>query len=211
MTRSIKNLIAAVLIAVSGYFSWVEILPSYPVITLLKEQIEAKNTLLVSRGEIIKQIDKLRKDSNAKYAELQRLALVTPEKRGLPEIITAVENIYSRSGFILTELGLGDGQKSGQINKIGFKATAKGTYDKFLSFLGYFEKNIRLFDVNKVEVGLPRNAEAEGEINDPELGFTIDGQFYWLEPEGSGTGTGGGGNSAPTPAPTSVPTSQPVQ
>ena len=195
MTRRIKNLIAAVLIAISGYLGWTEILPAYPVITFMKAKIEEKNSLLVTRAEIINQIDKLRKESNAKYAELQRLALVVPEKKSIPEIITAVESIYSRSGFILSELGPGDSSGGGQVAKIGLKTSATGTYSQFLDFLGYFENNIRLFDVNKIDVGLPRISEGS-EINNPKLGFTIEGQFYWLQPEVGTSSVGGRGSQS---------------
>lgn len=208
MTRSIKNLIAAVFIAISGYLTWTQIWPAYSVTSFLKIQIEEKNNLLASRTEIINQIERLKKESNAKYAELQRLALVVPEKRSIPEVITAVESIYSKNGFILTEFGAGDSPGTGQLAQLGFKATAQGTYNQFLTFLSYFEKNIRLFDINKIEVGLPRTAGEEGGITtDPKLGFTIDGQFYWLRPADNVSGGTGGSVTPPAPAPASSPTS----
>lgn len=185
MTRSIKNLMAAVLIAVSGYLAWTQVLPAYYIISYLRERIEEKSNILTSRVEIIEQIKKLRQESEAKYSELQRLALVVPEKRDFPEIITAVENIYSRSGFILEELVIGDVKEPGQLGKISLKTGASGTYNQFFNFLNYLEKNIRLLDINKLEVGLPRETGGVitgGDSKDPELVFEIEGQFYWLRP-----------------------------
>lgn len=194
MTRSIKNLIAAVFIAISGYLAWTQIWPAYSVISFLKVQIEEKSVLLASRTEILNQIDKLKKESNAKYAELQRLELVVPEKKSIPEIITAVESIYSKSGFILSELGPGDSLGGSQLANVGLKTSTQGTYNQFLNFLGYFEKNIRLFDTDKLEVGLPRISGEEAG-NDPKLGFTIEGKFYWLQPGVTETTTGGEGQT----------------
>lgn len=179
MARSIKNLIAAILISVSCYLGWVEILPAYSKITFLNDNINGKKDLLVSRVKVIEQIGKLKKENLTKYNELQRLSLVVPEKRSFPEIITAIENIYSKNGFILEQLAPGDIKSIEQLQKIGLKAQAEGTYSQFIRFLNFFEKNIRIFDVSKIEIGLP---QAAGESADPQLDITVEGQFYWLDP-----------------------------
>lgn len=197
MTHSIKNLIATVFIAISGYLAWTQVWPAYSVTSFLKIKVEEKANLLVSRTEILNQIEKLREESGEKYTELQRLALVVPEKRGIPEVITAVESIYSRSGFILSELGPGDSPGGGQLANIGLKTSAQGTYNQFLAFLNYFEKNIRLFDIDKLDVGLPRISGEEEQTDNPKLSFTIEGKFYWLQPGVTETTTKGGSQAVP--------------
>ena len=181
MVRSIKNLIAAVLISVSAYLAWTGIWPKYVVTSYLKERIEEKSDLLASRSEIVEKIEQLRNESNSKYAELQRLALVLPEKRGLPEIITAMESIYLGSGVFIPELQLGDAKSTDQVNMISITSDSTATYGQFLSLISRLEKNIRIVDLNSISVGVSeesRNAKSE----DPVLTFSIKGQFYWLQP-----------------------------
>lgn len=177
MARSIKNLIAAVLIAISGYLGWSEILPAYSVISFLQSHIGEKTEDLKSRTEIVKKIENLRNESNSKYSELQRLALVVPKKKGFPELITAIENIYSQSGITLPEITLGASDTREQLNQIKFNAEGEGDYIKFLTFLDYLERNIRLYDVDSIDISL--NSLNLSDPN-PELNFNIEGRFYWL-------------------------------
>src|SRR3989344_6805439 len=123
MARSIKNLVASILISISCYLAWTSIWPVYSVTLYLKDQIEERNALLMSRAEIFKKIEDLKNESNSKYAELKRLALVLPEKNSYPELITAVDSIYSQSGIILPELqfGIVRENQENQIKKISFE------------------------------------------------------------------------------------------
>ncbi len=201
MARSIKNLIASVLISISGYLLWTQVLPDYTIVNFLKAEVISKTDVLNSRSETIKKIQNLRQDSSSKYTALQRLALVVPDKRNISELITELEEIYSNNGFILPAISLGDLEQdpTSQVAKIGFEGGAIGTYSQFLSFLGSFQKSIRLFDISTIDIGSGTGVGLGGG-NDPQLTFNMNGQFYWLRPAESVVtpgGTSSGAKEAP--------------
>ena len=184
MARSIKNLVASILISISCYLAWTSIWPVYSVTLYLKDQIEERNALLMSRAEIFKKIEDLKNESNSKYAELKRLALVLPEKNSYPELITAVDSIYSQSGIILPELqfGIVRENQENQIKKISFENHPQGTYQQFYTLLNHLEKNIRIFDVYSINIGLSvgigQSFPKEISATNPLLDISINGQFY---------------------------------
>ncbi len=182
MARSIKNLVAAILISISCYFAWTSIWPAYNVASFLKDQIEERNSLLASRAEIFKKIEDLKNESNSKYTELRRLALVLPEEKSFPELITAMESIYSQSGIILPGLQPGAVNDPGKISKISLKNSSEATYKQLLTLMSYLEKGIRIFDINSISAGLDSGGI---DSQDPLLNFTLQGQFYYLNPEQS--------------------------
>lgn len=180
MTRSIKNLIAAILIAISCYLAWTEIWPDYAVTSFLKERIEEKNVIVLTKAELVQKVEALRNEMGAKYSEFQRLALVLPEEVDLSEIITALESIATSSGVNLPEVELGsvknkDGEKIGEVS---FKSNFRGTYQQLLTFFGYMERNIRLFDVSTFNILIVPETEDDP---DPLLNVTLEGKFYWLQ------------------------------
>lgn len=184
MARSIKNLIAAILIAISGYLLITEVWSSRAVIDYLKNSIEEKTVVVASRNEILEKIAKLRKERDEKYAEFQRLALILPEKDNLPEIITAVESIFSQSGVVLPSITLGRAKGVEQVRNITFEIGSTATYSQLLSLLYSLEKNIRIFDVTDVSVGLDKkDREAQLASGDLILMFMIKGNFYVLNQE----------------------------
>jgi hypothetical protein len=178
MTQSIKNLTAAILIAISSFLVWTEIVPAYGFTGLLKSTIVEKQELLNLKSEVATGIERLNKERGARYAELQRFSLVAPETVSLPELISTIESIFSKSGHLLSEFTIGKSNeadlKNGGFGIINVETSSKGTYAGFLQVLDYLEKNIRLFDVKEVSVG----EDLSGVAN--QLGLTIRGDVYWI-------------------------------
>ncbi len=178
MTQSIKNLTAAILIAISSFLVWTKIVPAYGFTGLLKSTIVEKQELLNLKSEVVTGIERLNKERGARYAELQRFSLVAPETVSLPELISTIESIFSKSGQLLSEFTIGKSNeadiKNGGFGVVNVETSSKGTYAGFLQVLDYLEKNIRLFDVKEVSVG----EDLSGVAN--QLGLTIRGDVYWI-------------------------------
>src|SRR3989344_4317589 len=98
MALSIKNLMAAILISISGFLSFTRILPAYEFVSALRDYIDIKSDLLKDRTEIFNKINNIKAKNDSRFNELQRLSLVVPEKKNLPEIISTVEAIVSQTG-----------------------------------------------------------------------------------------------------------------
>lgn len=179
MAQSIKNLTAAILIAISVFLAWTEILPVYMATNSLKATMAEKQELLTLRLEVKERIDQLNGERTSRYAELQRFSLVAPETASLPEIVSTLESIFSKSGHVLYEFTIGKSNDTGRKNKdfstVSVEASSRGTYDGFIQVLSYIENNIRLFDVKEVSVG----EDLSGAPN--QLSLKVKGDVYWIK------------------------------
>src|SRR3989344_6340587 len=157
MAQSIKNITAAILIALSSFLAWTEILPAYGFTRLLKTEIIERQEVLDLKSEVKTKIEQLNKERGVRYAELQRFSLVAPEKASLPELVSTLESIFSKSGHLLSEFTIGKSNQANIKNEgfgvVNAETNSTGTYEGFLQVLDYLEKNIRLFDVKEVSVG----------------------------------------------------------
>lgn len=179
MVRSIKNLIASVLLAISGYLAFTQLLPAYSVTSYYKEKIEQKNITVASKTEFLQRMDKLREENNAKYTELQRLAQVLPDKKGIPEILSSIEGIYTLSGVKLPEITIGEGKTTGQLGSMAFSMNSQSSYAQFINIIANLEKNLRIYDLTKIEIAL--EDEEQESSPDPKLSVKVEGQAYVLK------------------------------
>lgn len=191
MVQSIKNLTASVLIAISAFLAWTEILPAYGFTGLLKNTIMERRELLDLKSEVAGRIEQLNKERGIRYAELQRFSLVAPENTSLSELVSTLESIFSKSGHLLFEFTVGKSNET-NLNDSGFglvnvEANSRGTYEGFVQVLDYLEKNIRLFDVKEINVGEDLSGAAG------QLTLKIKGDVYWIK--GIKTSTNSGSNS----------------
>jgi hypothetical protein len=181
MVRSIKNIIAAILISVSAFLSWTNILPKYDYYSALKITIESRQALLKSREGIFEKVSDLQKEYQQKYAELQRMGLVIPEKKNLPEMISTIDSIFSNSGLNPGGLTIGGG-KGGQgslTDNVIFDIVTESTYESLINLLTHIEKNIRLIDVSSLTISVKIGDTPEGSI---PLSVQLKGSAYYLKP-----------------------------
>lgn len=186
MVGSIKNLIAAILVSISGFLFWTNVLPEYDHISGLKLVVEERVALLESRNQIVQRFVELRSEYERRYGELQRLAFVVPEKKNLPGMITTVDAISSKIGTTLGELTIGsEGSSPGQASNIlSLKINIQSPYESFLNFLGHIEKNLRLIDVNSLTI---TSKDTSGQVSNPSggpslLGIQVEAKAYYLKP-----------------------------
>jgi len=179
MAQSIKNLTAAILIAISAFLAWTEILPAYGFTGILKSTIVEKQELLNLKSEVSTRIEELNKERGIRYAELQRFSFVAPEILGLPELVSTLESIFSKSGHLLSDFTIGKSNqtdiKNGGLGFINIEANSRGSYEGFIQVLDYLEKNIRLFDIKEISVGEDVSGAAD------QLSLTIRGNVYWIK------------------------------
>jgi Tfp pilus assembly protein PilO len=180
MVRSIKNLIAAILIAVSGYLFWTEAVPKYDNTSLLKADIEAKTITLETRNRILERITKMQSDYQEKYTEIQRLAMVVPEKKNLAELVSTLEDISFKTSILLGEVSISSGAISANepFNLINLDTSMRTSYDALLNLLAHIEKNIRLIDTTALTIGVKNDIE-EGDL---PLEVQVKTEAFYLRP-----------------------------
>lgn len=182
MVGGIKNLIAAILISISGFLFWANVLPEYYHISGLKLVVEERLALLDSRNQIVQRLIGLQSEYEKRYGELQRLALVVPEKKNLPGVITTIDAISSKTGTTLGELTIGsEGSNLGQAkNVLSLKINLQSAYESLLNFLDHIEKNLRLIDVNSLTI---TSKDTSGQVSGPSLlGIQVEARAYYLKP-----------------------------
>lgn len=179
MAQSIKNLTATILIAISAFLAWTEILPAYGFTGILKSTIAEKQELLNLKSEVNARIEQLNKERGIRYAELQRFSVVAPENTSLPELVSTLESIFSKSGHLLYEFTLGKSNEASLKDEgfgiVNIEANSRGTYEGFIQVLDYLEKNIRIFDVKEISIG----EDFSGVAN--QLSLKLRGNVYWIK------------------------------
>lgn len=177
MVQSIKNIIAVILLSVGVYLVWTTILPKYNHASALRAETEKRVNVLTKRQEILQMFNNLRDAYQERYAEFQRLSLVIPADKNLPEFISTIEDIASATGISITELKIEAGTGQELFNIIDFEVNANASYDAIFSFLSFLEQNIRLMDVNSISIG-----SAPGQTNFDTLTFQIRAKTYYINP-----------------------------
>src|SRR3989344_55247 len=177
MGQSIKNLKAAILVAVSGFIVWTEVLPAYEFTSSLKLTAEERMQLLNSRQDLLKKVNDLGAEYDSRYSELQRMAFVVPDSKELPEVIAMVESIFSQTGNILGDYTIGNANTDEEgLKNISLTISAKGSYESFVNLIKTIEKNIRIFDIVYLSV-----SEDLQDISGGSLNIEIKGDIYWLK------------------------------
>ncbi|OGN01404.1 MAG: hypothetical protein A3B91_03560 [Candidatus Yanofskybacteria bacterium RIFCSPHIGHO2_02_FULL_41_29] len=178
MVQSIKNLIAATLVAISGFLLWTQILPIYELTSSLKPKITERLEFLKTRIELTAKIESLKKERDNRHAEFQRLAIVVPETKSLPELISMLEKMFSQTGNILSGFTIGEVTNEKSLKNIFLDISSSGSYESVLNILNAIENSLRLFDITFLSI-----SEDSGPSNNNRLDFQIKGYIYWLSKE----------------------------
>lgn len=84
-----------------------------------------------------------------------KFAAMVPTTRSTAELISSLDAIARQSGISLAGVSLGEarGTRGALTNSIQVTMEAEGSYSDFLDFLAAVEENVRLMDIQTLEVG----------------------------------------------------------
>src|SRR3989344_1276765 len=146
---AIKNIIGAVFISIAASILWIFILPSYEMQSFLKSSLEVRSSALATKSELIQKVEDLSKEYQNKFNELKRLSLVIPPEKNVAEVLTSIEDIFSKSGISLSDFTIADGSRVDDTKPYGELSLSigfSGSYSSMLGFLDHIERHIRLID-----------------------------------------------------------------
>ncbi|OGN06103.1 MAG: hypothetical protein A2750_04060 [Candidatus Yanofskybacteria bacterium RIFCSPHIGHO2_01_FULL_45_42] len=150
-----RSYITAALISFALFLSLGLLLPKYQNIFAMRAALGEREKILNERSEIIQNINLLSAEYENRSADIAKLASLIPETKETAELVSALENIATRSGLQLNNLKLteekSDKTKSAY-NTLAADMTLNGSYLSFLIFLDNLEKNIRIIDVASFEI-----------------------------------------------------------
>jgi len=173
-----KKYIGAALIALSFFSAWAWALPEYNRIANLQTAISERKDLYDLRKNTVEKIGNLNKEYQERSADIAKISALLPNKKSLPEVVSAIEKISTQSGLQLsgaTMTGQPSSDTTSIYNVMPMDITLSGQYPSLVTMIKSIEKNLRLIDIKSIDA-------AAGSIDRPDLlNISIKGEAYYLK------------------------------
>jgi Tfp pilus assembly protein PilO len=150
-----KQLVGAGIIALALFSGWAFMIPGFQELRVLRAALAERRVILSERSGLIQRVAEFKKEYQQKVTDTRKFAAVVPTARGTAELISAIERIGQSTGVQVLDVNILDESKTGKEEYGTVAITMKGTgsYDALMRFLDAFEKNIRLIDVQSIDLG----------------------------------------------------------
>lgn len=171
-----KRLFGASVLALALFSAWALMIPGFQEIRALRSAITERKRILIERSALVTKVTNLKKEYEQRIADARKFSAVVPAGRGTAELISATEQMAQSSGVQVTELNITDekGNTKEQYAIVSIALKGSGQYGALIGFLNNFEKNIRLIDVQNLELG-------QNELIPGLLIFSIKATAYSLK------------------------------
>ncbi len=174
MNSKDKSLAGAIMLSAAAFAFFYFVLPSYDQTKALNKAVAGRKDLLESRSKIIGQILKLREEYNANKEGLDKISIIIPSQKHIPELISALESMAGSTGVALTRLNIGGTptKETDEVASLPVTVKLTGSYQSYKNFLNLIEANRRL-----INIGL-----SKASLNETSGNLTIDlsGRTYIL-------------------------------
>lgn len=147
-----KDLIASIIFATGCFLFFYLAVPQYDKILDIKDAIQNQKKLLDDRTALIGNVKSLTSQYQSRKADIDRLAVLLPEKKQLDQIISGLEATANFSGLQIKEITLGADADVKTPKKVNIKFQLAGNYESLLSFLKEIEKSLRIYDVSEISM-----------------------------------------------------------
>lgn len=161
-----------------GMLLFVLLVPKYQEIMFARDTVEEREIvyqkMLIARANI----QRLAEEEARRGAEIQRLSIALPNEQKPEELIVALEELARQSRIRIESITINEGtvQQAKRFSELSFSMNINGTYSDILSFLRGLETNLRLIDVESL------NIAGSSEIDD-RMSVSIKAKTYHLVSE----------------------------
>ena len=171
-----RTYIGALLMAVAGILFWVLAMPAYDKVNNLRSAQDERGSILDNHTAIIGNLDKLNKQYSANAANIQRFANIVPATKDSAELVSTMQALASQNGLTLTGIALSaaQNQDTNPYNTQPIDIGLSGSYPSFRSFLNALETNLRVIDVQTIDVN-----PISGNVS--TLSFRVKANTYYLK------------------------------
>lgn len=155
MSSKDKNLLGAIVLSIAAFLLFYLTMPSYDKIREFKTAINEREGLIEFRSKAIDNIDKLKNDYNTHKEQIDKISIIIPSQKRIPELVSAIENMAGSTGLALTTLNIADHSNTEtdkQVKTLTVNAKLTGTYNSYRNFLTSAETNQRLIDIELSKV-----------------------------------------------------------
>lgn len=172
-----KNVIGSVIIALALLTFWVLVMPERKKIGEFNDAIQLRQTDLDDRVAIDKKIRDINKRAEDRAIEIKNLGLIVPSKKDVAELISAMDRIATISGMQLAQINIQPqpDTPNDPFNGLTVTADVSGEFGSIKNFLENLEQNIRLLDVDSVQLA-PTSETLTSVLN-----VSIQARAYFLK------------------------------
>ncbi len=170
-----KNLMGAGLLAATLFLFWALVVPSYQDMNALRAAINERGVLIADRAGLIARVAKFKEEYTSRVSDIRKFSAVVPATTSAAELISSLEQMAQAAGIQMNEVSVTqDKGTKGQYGTVAITVRGGGSYSSFVNFLRNFERNVRLIDIQTLE--LSQNATILNLIT-----FTVKATAYSLK------------------------------
>ena len=148
------KLVSSILIAASILVFFFAVLPSFDKSRMLRASIGERQGILLEAEEIKTRVGELNQEINLRKAEVDKLDILLPKEKMIPELLSGIESIMAASGMNLTEVNISELSTQQDMKKLSGNLKLNGRFVSFMQFLDLLEKNLRLIELITVDVSV---------------------------------------------------------
>lgn len=155
-----KTYITLAILAIAGFFLQFATLPMIKASKATGLDLAEKRAYLKDRNEIIKRITELEGEKAQWEDQIKKLDATIPTESELSNVIFQFQNFAMDSGLIMKEIGHNEQPSSNLAGGMDLLITSRliGSYASLKSFFGKLENNIRIIDIQRIDL----TVESEG-------------------------------------------------
>lgn len=146
------RLISSTMIAASILIFFFLAMPAFDKTRTLNASVKEREGILLEAEEIKARVGELNRDIDSKKAEVDKLDILLPKEKMIPELLSGIESVMAASGMSLTEVNISELSAQEEIKKLSGNLKLNGSFVSFIQFLDLLEKNLRLIDLITVDV-----------------------------------------------------------
>lgn len=176
-----KNLFGAFVVGLALFAAWPFVWGKWQTVQALQDALASREVMVAERADALENLERefTKFDENLAGDDAEKFAAMVPSQRETAEIISAIDTIAGGTGMSIIEVGLSEPVQRARDNtqaslkEVIVTIEMEGSYASFTSFLSQLEFNIRLFDVQTLEITQDRNRPGV-------QGYTLDAKAFFL-------------------------------
>lgn len=173
-----RNIFGAFVIALALFSFWPFVVGRYQEVTAMRRGLAEREALVDARQAALDNInvefEKFQTQLGGRD-DLNKFVAIVPAGVDAATILSSVDAIATGTGMQLVEVSVSENRskKSSKTNSVGIDLELEGRYESFTAFLAQLEQNVRLMDVQTLDV--TANAQLPGIMR-----FQINANAYFL-------------------------------
>lgn len=142
------------------------VMPQYSLIKVTKEAVKNREAGLEKKKALIDKIDGLKRQTQEKKKDLDKLAMVLPETKNTHEVVVNLEEMGKQTGTQIETIKTAQiTDVKGAVSKVlQIEVNASGQYKSIVDFTKLLEKNLRILDMQEFILSLDTSAEGTGKL-----------------------------------------------